>query len=404
MEYTINELRQKVFSQVYSTYNIFKDFFGEEYVDLQHLPDDRDVKAVLDCCCCPKTEHEGYWEISEDKLTHIQVIWQTWVSKIYVWWPEVTVTNEYDKSILIKDLYAEIPITVEARIPVDDHGLRMTRSTYTADQWSSGYCHSHIPSFDWRNGAPTFRLLCLGSAPINRIVINLKTDSDMMLWMSFCQELALCVTVESLTGGPYLRLEYVGNSKKIKGKNDYYHVYETLYEWSLKCDLDLKKRERDFIAYYLKHGHLTFNYYKGTYTCSMPYYNFIMDISNCFIQWFNKTGSATELKSLYEEETLTTVQVDDGVFYEPNGMTDFELNNIRQQKILTFKGKDIMLRVEKNQDQAHTSIIVLNHAVALYLLQNILKTINYRYRNEHQSIAGRKTDSPAPTYQKAFYL
>ena len=298
MEYTINELRQKIFQNVYTTYDIFKDFFGEEYVDLQNMPEDGEIEESLINLECIASENRQSWEISDANYNRICESWQSLVPEIYVWWLEVTVSNENDKSVKIKDLYAKIPITVNAMIPAEGHGFYLTRSTYNPKQWIRGYCHSHVPSFSREHGAPGFEAPCLGRGPIKHTITCLKTDNDITTWMVFCQELALYVTVESLAGGPYIRLETIDayNRKKFI-RNDYEDDVEHYpYVISLS-DSDYRERVRQFVSYYLTYGHLTFNYQDGHYTCSMPYYNFMVDISNCFIQWFNKNGNAERARS-----------------------------------------------------------------------------------------------------------
>ena len=43
MQYTINELKHKIFKDVYDVYEIFQNFFDEEHTDLQNIPDDEDI-------------------------------------------------------------------------------------------------------------------------------------------------------------------------------------------------------------------------------------------------------------------------------------------------------------------------------------------------------------------------
>lgn len=404
MEYTINELRQKIFQQIYSTYDIFKNFFGEEYVDLQNVPDDENIEVSLLNLDCHETEHEGSWEVSDDNYNRICNTWQSLIPEIYVWWPEVTVTNENDRSVQIRDLYAKVPVTMNAMIPAEGHGFFLTRSTYNPKQWIRGYCHSHVPSFSADNGAPRFQAPCLGRGPIKHTITGLKTDNDAMLWMTFCQELALYVTVESLTGVPYIKLETIDswNRKKILN-NDYDNQRHAPRVVSLS-DPDYKARIRQFVAYYLAYGHLTFNYQDNHYTCSMPYYNFMVDISNCFIQWFNKNGDTQRLRNLFDSHILTQVQVDEGVFYQNPSLTTFDVDRLAEQRMLTFKGQDVMLRIEGELDTSNAPTLLLNHDLALFILESILKIINYRYRNEHTNNTGRTAEASASTYQTVYYL
>ena len=407
MEYTINELRQKIFQKVFATYDIFKEFFGEEYVDLQNIPDNDDMESSLLNWDCHESElegHEGSWEVSDDNYNRISRTWESLVPEIYVWWPEVTVTNEYDKSVKIRDLYAKIPMTMNAMIPAEGHGFYLTRSTYNPKQWIRGYCHSHVPSFSREHGAPRFQAPCLGRGPIKHTITCLKTDNDVTTWMMFCQELALYVTVESLTGVPYIKLESIDAWDRRRLINNSYEIIRATPTVVSLSNSDSKAKIRQFIAYYLVYGHLTFNYQDGHYTCSMPYYNFMVDISNCFIQWFNKNGNAERARSLFDSHVLVPVQVDEGSFYSNPSLTSFDVDRLREQKILTFKGQDVMLSIEGELNASEAPTLILDHDLALYMLECILKIINYRYRNEHTNNTGRTAEAPASTYQTVCYL
>jgi hypothetical protein len=317
----------------------------------------------------------------------------------------VTVTNENDRSVVIKDLYAKIPITTNGMVPAEGHGFYLTRSTYNPKQWMRGYCHSHVPSFSNGIGATRFQAPCLGRGPIKHTITCLKTDNDVTTWMMFCQELALYVTVESLTGVPYIKLESIDTYDRHRSSD--YTGYDDRNHTPNVVSLDnpeIKDRMRQFIAYYLTYGHLTFNYEDNHFTCSMPYYNFMVDISNCFIQWFNKTGNAERLRSLNESNIIRSVRVDDGVFYRNSVLTSYDIDRLSQQRVLTFKGQDVMLQIEGSIDPSEAPTLLLDHNLALFILESILKIINYRYRNEHTNNTGRTAETSASTYQTVYYL
>ena len=154
--------------------NIFNDYFGEDKVDLKS-PEDR----------------SSGWDI-------------------IVYFPEVTVTNEKHQAVKIYDLFAKVPIREDGVHLYDKFYLM--RSTYTHAQAISGYTHSHIPRStslgDW--GIP-----CLGTGPINSTIYTLEHISESFeeikpFWELFCRELDEYTQVESLSGGPYIRMETIG--------------------------------------------------------------------------------------------------------------------------------------------------------------------------------------------------
>ena len=87
MQHSANPILNPDHQEVCDIYEVFKNFFGEPYVDIQAKAD------------------SSYY-------------------LIYVWWPHVTVTNEYDQSVSIQDLYAKIEINNEGRIPFEFSGDR----------------------------------------------------------------------------------------------------------------------------------------------------------------------------------------------------------------------------------------------------------------------------------------
>ena len=398
MEYTINELRQRILQQVYEVYDIFKNFFGEEYVDLQDLPTNTELELYLDARGLKSLTGDTYL-INDEAFT---VILGNFTPNIIVWWPEVTVTNEYDRSVLIKDLFAKIPVTLEGRMPVVSDGFRLTRSTYNQKQWMRGYCHSHIVPFTNKGAAPGFSKPCLGRGPIKQTITSLKTVNDTVTWMTFCQELALYVTVESISGIPYIKMESIDavNKRKSYAYTGYEGTIPDNGLSRIRSFDDYKERLKSFVSYYLEHGHLTFNYREGHFTCGMPYYDFIIDISNCFISWFNKYGIADRIGQLFEYKILNNVQISDGTFYEPNNLSQIQLSNMNQ-KILSFKGHDVMLHIEMDTDTSETPTLLISQELAMYILNSILKIVNYHYGNYNESADNTST---ATTHQTAYYI
>ena len=96
-------------------YQQFIDYFGEDKVDLQKY-----------------TSRAFKFEPYYGNEVH------TGDNVILVHWPTVTVTNEYDESIEIWDLYA---ITVISPSGVLIRGPLFNRSTYDNIQWQSDYAH-----------------------------------------------------------------------------------------------------------------------------------------------------------------------------------------------------------------------------------------------------------------------
>lgn len=416
MEYTVNQLYQHLFEKPLSIYEIFKGFFGEDFVDIQ-THQGRELTSFKEYLCakiCDETSFSNEaieeicnqsFEVTEEQLTGLENTVKDKRFIIYVWWPRVTVTNEYNKSVNIQDLYAKIEIQNDGTIPYECNGFRLNRATYTRDQFMSGYMHSHINIIP-KNNFTQFQIPCLGRGPIISTIGTLKNEYDEATWMLFCQELSMYVTVESISGGPYHKMETIGNVSQNLMYSGYTFSYACKADFlSLFTNYDLKK----FIQYYLKHGHLSFRYMNNMFTWGMPYYEYIIDISNSFIDFYNKYCSTTvrNLDSCFSNGILKQVIVADGKFYNEGEYNSFDINNLsgyQNKLVLVFKGKEIRTTIINNEQSSESTLTtVISNNVAMFILQKILRTINFRYKNEHNN-RNRRNQEVTPTCERVIYL
>lgn len=96
-------------------YEIFCDYFGEDKVDMQGF------KTL-----------EQYILNGGGSITFFSGIF------LLVWFPEVTVTNENNRSVDIQDLYMKVPIGADGSM---NGSPTMNRATYPLDQFLSDYMH-----------------------------------------------------------------------------------------------------------------------------------------------------------------------------------------------------------------------------------------------------------------------
>lgn len=416
MQYTVNQLYQHLFEKPLTIYDIFKGFFGEDFVDIQtclgrELSSFKEylfAKICDDSSIINGAAEKDYnlpFDITEILLKELKNTVEDKRFIIYVWWPRVTVTNEYDKSVNIQDLYAKIEIQGDGTIPYECNGFRLNRATYSREQFLSNYMHSHINVIP-KNNFAEFQIPCLGSGPIFSTIVTLKNGYDEATWMLFCQELSMYVTVESISGGPYHRMETIGN----RSQNLMYTGYN--FNYAGKADFltkftndDLKK----FIQYYLKHGHLSLGYMNNAFTWSMPYYEYIIDISNSFIDFYNKyySTTASNINNCFSTGVLKQVIVADGKFYNEGDSNSFDINDFREYQnklVLVFKGKEIRTTIINSKQSSEVTLTtVINGNVAMFILQKILRTINFRYKNEH-NIKYRRNQEVTPACERILYL
>ena len=238
-------------------YGIFCDFFGEEFVDMQG---------------CPTLEEYINWVSTngtEESIMDTDIIVpRSLLSKIFILvrFPEVRVTNENDRFIDIWELYAKVPITFEGKIM--SSGFLLNRAEYDMFQFKNDYLHSHvngIPTYDFTS----FQRPCLGRGPIRATITTLATEEfDELRWQLFCLELSKYVQVESLTGGPYKRMENLG-------KETLRSVSRT---WLMCNESDLptfgsltRSNIKDFVKWVLNRKKLKFDFSNGTYGIGMSF-------------------------------------------------------------------------------------------------------------------------------------
>lgn len=425
MQFTINQLYHSLYQRVRDVYDVFLNFYGEDYVDLQPSSLEKDVKRIIKETLISDgvkidnlTEEDDATKVYDIHLASIKSIkgrLLTSKSYIYVWWPMVKVTNEHNKSVYIRDLYAKITIQMDGKIPLECHGFLLNRATYTAKQYVSNYLHSHVQDIP-KVHPSEFQTPCLGTGPIKNTIDTLKflASYDETTWMLFCQELSLYVTVESLTGIPYRKLENITGRRVMMS----YTGYNLQNGCSISSFSQLYPQSdlREFVKYYLKHGHLSLSYRRNNIICGMPYHEYIVDVSNAFIDFYNKFLSTTTyaISKCFTYRLLNKAVLNNGTFYcveDPVTRISLPQNKL----VLHFKGKPIYLKVLKEEESPNSPIVLLNNAVAMYILKHILYTINFRYKNEHNdkrseyrnpSLPQRTsaTESHAPTAQRVLYI
>lgn len=347
-------LYNKGIENINSIYEIFKDYFGEERVDLQRIAD---KKLFIE-------------KITGD-VNNI-MIGSEYYPYIIVHFPKVTVTNEFNDSVNIEDLWAKVIISYNGTLYC---GFTLNRSTYPESHWCSDYMHSHIPGIPKHN-ISIFQNPCLGRGPIRDTISSLCAKNCESLWMLFCRELDVYTKTESISGGPYRRISNIGTAN-----------YSSLYAYGFQhiCRYDYSVWEnpndlKDFIICLLNKNVLKFNYCNGAYGIAMDWYDYYLILSNVFIEWYNNKFNKKEVKRTLSElialEILIPVEIKNGKFYKRDTAVDNQI--IQGSKILTFKGNDVYLRIVKEDTNTHISYI-LNSIIINNILRALLATVNYKY-------------------------
>lgn len=415
IEEKIEELYNSLMEKPLRVLGIFNDFFGEDKVDMQgywsldkfkswmnieplstYIPNGNIVSMNMNDWNMYKT-----WSITDlpgDQVEKVvNVLTNTTVKErignakfngifILVHFPHVRVTNEHDRFVDINHLWAKVKVSYNGTL---NGGFTLNRSEYTLLHIRSHYMHSHIssiPTWDFTQ----FQNPCTGRGPINGTISVLNRDYDEDMWNMFCLELSKYVTVESVAGVPYNYLEKLGTNDMEVGVDRFItYLSPNYYGDTLSTN-----KLRDFIRHFINTKKLKFNYVNGSYSIGMSLPEYIILISNEFISWYNDLFNKGEVTNTFDNlktrELLWECIIDNGKIYYDRGRNN--VNNYAQyigKKVCVFKGREITVDITdiaevRNENKS----IILNTQTALYILNIILKVLNYRYgRNKatHES-------------------
>ena len=405
MENNIEELYNSIMKKPLRILDIFNNFFGEEKVDMQGYPTMEEFKSWINIepiSTYTTSNISGIdredWErfkmfsltdLPCDKATILMSSFKyesfiTFLSSvkfnnlfIIVHFPQVRITNEHDRYVDINHLWAKVKILCNGTM---NGGFGLNRSEYTMLHMSSDYMHSHVSGINTSNFSD-FRNPCLGSGPIRDTINSLNRDFDEDIWNLFCLELGKYVTVESIQGTPYRYLERIGSNTMNIGIDSYITYTKPFYYSDSLTTLKLK----EFIKYFIESKGLKFNYMNNSYSIGMPFNEYITLISNSFISWYNDQYNKRFLTKHYDylvrSGVIQKCIIDKGKIYYSSDVD--RLNNYNQyigKKVCTFKGKDITITItDLDKVNENNYSVILNPQIALFILTNILKVLNYRY-------------------------
>ena len=409
LESKVRELYSLLMDKPNQVLAIFNDFFGEDKVDMQGFMDIDGLKIYLSTIPIYMYTSQELLGISEndyntykyDSLTALKgKVLNAVINKlcseyvvsnignrkfssgfILVHFPHVKITNEYDRSVDINHLYARVRVLYNGLI---NGCFTLNRSEYTYSHISNGYMHSHVNSIPISDFTQ-FQTPCVGTGPIRDTISSLSIEFDSNIWKLFCLELSKYVEVESITGTPYHRLENIGSPNGIP-ENSIFKVVNNLSYYGG----DMESLIKDFTSHFIKQGKLKFNYDNGSYSIGMSFTEYILVISNEFINWYNKkfnnkeTAYTFDILKLYDilKECIIT---NNKIYYKNSRCNVDSYKAYNGKKMCTFKGVDVLINIiDINEAKEENKSIILNTNIALYILSKILRVINYRYGKTEQ--------------------
>ena len=409
-----NRLHDDLLKEALQVYEVFKEFFTEELVDYRDYitPDkinDRldkilikftdykfnDYKFNDDYCSLGRVPEKELDECIEDgdnyaKLLNIVKNDCNYAMHILIKFPKVTISNEYNQSIDIQDLFVKVCLDTKGLIIGT---FSMIRTTYSLIQWTSNYMHSHIngiteqcPHRETREldkffgNDIAFKIPCLGTGPIKNTIMTLIQDSDLDIWKLFCLELSRYVRNESLIGIPYMKLNAVSqnnttlyNLNKVFAQNRSSDIFYNNSTYSKILKIIFKNLTHKFIIS------------NNKFTCTLTPLEYVIYFSDIFIRYYNSPEGNHfrlnhSLNELLSKGYIYIAEIKNGKLYtigaNNNSANPYFCNN---KELFKFKGIVQHLKIvqEKNLQDKDRSIYILSPTLVNSMRIKILSILDY---------------------------
>lgn len=419
VEIKIQELYDLIVSKPCEVLEIFNHYYGKDRVDIQSFPTfeefkericTSDIRNILSCevldirpseyrelvdktlLTVPDNLIERVLEVLTDSSV-VNYLGREYFSNIFilVHFPRVKITNEHDKFVYANHIYAKICISYNGSMI---NRFTLNRAEYSYDHISSNYMHSHIsgiPLSDFTH----FMSPCLGIGPIRSTISNLNREYDEDLWGLFCLELDKYVHTESVKGGPYRRLENIhsNNNRTRLLLPTNFKVIKQFFDYN-SFDKDMCKV---FTRYLLMSKKLKFAYNSEGYSIGMSFRDYIITVSNIFIDWYNEAfnnGVYTySLDDLIRYNVVNKYKITSTKIIKEVNTRNANYSIYNGKKVCTFKGKDVLVKITDNinTEDVNTSIL-LDSDIALYILTKILYILNYKYGKQESTQEENRTN------------
>lgn len=345
--------RKWTVAQCKTTIDTYKDFYSEDRLDVNiHSFELNDNLAKG--CTLDTEEVKGF--------TYFQCT---------VYHPEITITNENGVSHKITDVYVSVSFpSLE---------IALGRTSYTSEEVAVGYIHSHVHSGNYFNQMNDF---CTGAmdTPINkikRLIKNFDGTNDELttLISSFIIEVERMIRVESLEGGPHIRMSAIHRGITGEGK----------FPITLTADQTLPLNiTRGVKATYIKDIRDFFMYYASLRLDSFYYdgHNWQLSCSdNEFIHRVTRVAKIyknTRTKSNLFENALCV----DGLYYADNSLSYHHHIHPNTYTSWQFKGQVLKVIVKNPSKQKNIEMCrILNDNIISALYNFLLNIINSVYAN-----------------------
>lgn len=373
-----NEVYFKSTEYIRKIKEILDDYFGEEYVSIPVLEEDSDEYF-------PKIIRNCNYTTAEEILGGVNRAFD-----VIIYYPKVTVTNEYNHSVDITDVYIGLEIDILGQLETT---FTLLRTSYTSDQLNVGYCHSHVPRvnpdniFNWHHP-------CLGNGPIKNTITSLIKGFDEELWKLFCVELNSYIHTESISGGPYIRLSSVGGAS-------YSSLTPVIFDSNSSniCGSVFPNRIIiEFIKYFIKNNTIKFNYTDSHYGLGYSNRDKAVILSYEFMKFFTENNElfisdrqGFDIEKCIESELLYKIYMNENSEICTNYSTLPTAENyqsLNNQNVLKFKNqwvKSNLIINTKSESNFVGYLLSMNNIQRIEKLISIIIDYGYKENRSNQT-------------------
>lgn len=351
---------------------IFEDVFGEEFVELQGMPSAEAAQQAID------KSTDSLFVAQEQLRRNLRIL---------VYFPTVTIRNEYNDSHTIQDLFAAVNLSPSGKMR---GGFLLNRSTYTQAEWASDYMHSHVGSINKTNPSE-FKGCCLGSGPIGNSIAILNADYNLDRWRIFAVQLKDYVATESIEGGPYHRMTNITSPSMMIYRNLPVGGINSIHRMTNIPKPDLRQgfdwSDIQSFMQYLCHQIATkqllrFGFSEGLFYLADNSIQAVVRISNAFAGWYNfkqesSNNSLPTTNELVDRGILMKVIINGYTLTIPNNSITSNLAN--RGLVVTFKGENKYLNIVQTIANNEEAFHALNLSLISQIIYSLITLLNHGF-------------------------
>lgn len=404
----IARIHDKVKELIFDSYNMDKmqkaanvitDYFGEDRVDFQDNVEDY-IRSCMDNeiawmpnfiginllnfnSAVPNSnyrvdrntefkeaiQHDEFLDWFVSKIT-VAACQSLPLYAIIIRFNDVIVSNGKGDKALIQEIYVKVPLKYNGSMY---SGMQWLRTTYSYYHWQNNYAHSHLGRISDRQ-APTWKAPCTGTGPINLTMDSLRMHPTEDLWALFCYELEECIKVESLVGGPFIRIDELYEGEVT--------VYSDLgITEALPLDSTV---EKELIQNVINSGKLEFKWENGAYSVCNSVADLMTIVSTEFFKICKEHNENSSLPriSTFSCYFCNAVISGQNIKVVSGCSEPTQAVSLNNTVLFTFKGAPVKLRILDVDDiNTKNTKTFLRVPYVASIISKINNLANYYYGN-----------------------